>query len=120
MSSMKDLAKTFLGRIRCGLAAVSADKGVYIGSNVHFECGDQYVYENSSEARLEVDSIPNVDKSIFVLNDRLLDSTFSENEWRELKQRTFCHKLSYKFAHEERTGEGLTYFGKLVQEGRVP
>ena len=80
----------------------------------------RYVYENSSEARLEVDSIPNVDKSIFVLNDRLLDSTFSENEWRELKQRTFCHKLSYKFAHEERTGEGLTYFGKLVQEGRLP
>ena len=51
MSSMKDLAKTFLGRIRCGLAAVSADKGVYIGSNVHFECGDHIVLGSNVQIR---------------------------------------------------------------------
>ena len=80
----------------------------------------KYVYEGHPETQAEVDSIPKADKSLFLLNNYLLDSTFREKEWNELKQRSFCHKLSYKFAHEERNSEGLTYYGKLVQEGRLP
>ena len=51
MFSLKYLVKIILGIIRCGTASVSADKGVYIGENVHFEFGKNIVLGQNVQIR---------------------------------------------------------------------
>lgn len=84
------------------------------------DCAMKSVYESSDIVKEMVDRIPCVDRSIFELNDKLLDLPYDDQAWDQLKRKTFAHKLSYKFPHSCTSDGQVTFWGKLLNEGGLP
>lgn len=55
---LKDVVKCILGSIRCRVSGVKSGKNVYVGSRVHFECGNNVILGNNVSIRPDCDIFP--------------------------------------------------------------
>lgn len=64
-----------------------------------------------------INSLPQKDTSIFLLNDYFLDKPFNDSTMKELSERTNLHKLSYKYKHQDYVDGKMTFWQYLVSDG---
>lgn len=72
-------------------------------------------YRNNIYCNEILKKIKKNDKSIFIMNDELLDKEFNESEYNKLCSKTKVHKLSYKQEHSKYKNGKLTLYGALIE-----
>lgn len=72
--------------------------------------------KHSKDINEMIDKLPKGDNSVFLLNDVYLDKVYSENDLKQIYERTNIHKLSYKYPHDKIVQGKKTVWGMLLDE----
>lgn len=80
------------------------------------DCTMKAIYDLHPELDNMIYSVKKVDNSVFLLNDEYLDTVYDDKKWNHIKEKTFIHKLSYKFMHESYIYNKKTFWGFILDE----
>jgi hypothetical protein len=78
------------------------------------DCITQILYQDNAYVKSLIDILPPSDSSVFILNDKLLNTEFSQKGLENLKKRTVLNKLSYKKQGILEKNQKQTYYSFII------